>query len=302
MSPAVPDGVVLSDWSLVLLLAVTAATLLLLRALAWRGGVLLIGRTVALAPRLGRSRAWVRARPLRAWLRARCPRFYRALAARLSPSRFSGLPMTLIAAAACYLVALSAGLVSELFEADELIRFDEAVDRTVAVLRAPWLLTMFLWLTTLGSFAALFAVAVTASAFLWADRRPGFILPLWVTFLGCKATTYLGKYLIARERPVFLPDVATAEGPSFPSAHSSGAVAVLGFVAFTVVRDLPGRRARFECVFWTAVLIMLIAFSRVLLSVHFASDVACGLIVGGFWLLAGVTLVEWHRVGGGRAP
>lgn len=39
-------------------------------------------------------------------------------------------------------------------------------------------------------------------------------------------------------------------------------------------------------------LIALIAFSRLFLSVHFASDVAAGLLVGAFWLLVGFGLAE----------
>ena len=42
-------------------------------------------------------------------------------------------------------------------------------------------------------------------------------------------------------------------------------------------------------------LVALIAASRMVLSVHFASDILAGLLVGGFWLLAGFTLTEWLR-------
>jgi len=42
-------------------------------------------------------------------------------------------------------------------------------------------------------------------------------------------------------------------------------------------------------------LIAAIAASRMILSVHFASDVAAGLIVGGFWLLAGFAVTEYLR-------
>ena len=47
--------------------------------------------------------------------------------------------------------------------------------------------------------------------------------------------------------------------------------------------------------FGTALLILAIAFSRVYLSVHHPSDVAAGLLVGGFWLLAGIAVAELLR-------
>jgi membrane-associated phospholipid phosphatase len=44
------------------------------------------------------------------------------------------------------------------------------------------------------------------------------------------------------------------------------------------------------------VLIGSISFSRIFLSVHYASDIAAGLLVGGFWLLAGFAIAEHLRV------
>jgi membrane-associated phospholipid phosphatase len=73
-------------------------------------------------------------------------------------------------------------------------------------------------------------------------------------------------------------------------------MALFGFLAYTLARDLDRPRERFEVVFWTAVLIALIGCSRVFLGVHFLSDVVSGFLVGGFWLLVGIVLAEWLRV------
>ena len=69
-------------------------------------------------------------------------------------------------------------------------------------------------------------------------------------------------------------------------------MAVYGFIAYIISRDLMTTRQRFEMIYWTAVLICLIGFSRMLLGVHYASDVAAGFLVGGFWLLLGFALAE----------
>ena len=44
--------------------------------------------------------------------------------------------------------------------------------------------------------------------------------------------------------------------------------------------------------FWTAVLVALIAFSRVFIGVHFGTDIVGGLLLGLFWLLVGLALAE----------
>ena len=143
-------------------------------------------------------------------------------------------------------------------------------------------------------------MSIVASAFLLAHGPAGYVLPIWLTVVGSQVTTYLGKFIIARPRPEFLLDV-TASSPSFPSGHTTGAMAVYGIIAYTILRDVSSPRARFDVAYIAAVLILLVAFSRIFLSVHFPSDVAAGLLVGLFWLLAGIALAEIRRAGGRAA-
>jgi membrane-associated phospholipid phosphatase len=277
-----------------LALALTAGAVLLLWWLSWRA-LRLLGRLIErLAVRFAGAGAWVRAHPARAVLRRRLPRIYAFLAGRLTPRRFTGLPLTLMTAAAVYLAALLAWLIDELREAEELVAFDAAADALIAPYRGTFLLRVFLWITELGGSAALIAVAAVATGFLWAHGRSLFVPGLWLTFAGSQATTYFGKFLVGRARPEFVTEVVLLS-PSFPSGHATGALAVYGFVAYALARDRGGLRLRFELTFWTLVLAALVGLSRVFLSVHYASDVAAGFLVGGFWLLAGFALTEYLR-------
>ncbi len=199
-------------------------------------------------------------------------------------------PALFLLAAGCG-AALLAGLTGVVLRAPGAVSaWDVAAGAALAPYRAPWLLAAFLWLTTLGTGAALAGIAVTATGFLWAAGRGALILPLWVTFAGAQATAWGSKYVIGRARPAFLDGVASAASPSFPSAHAAGSAAVLGFVAFAVAVGLPGRRERFEVAFWAVVLVAMIGFSRVFLGVHFATDVAAGFLAGASWLLVGMAL------------
>ena len=217
-------------------------------------------------------------------------------AMRRWPIRLSRLaPAPFLAASGGGAALLAALTALVLWDPDDVLPLDAAASLLVAPYRAPWLLAAFLWLTTLGTGAALAGVALTATGFLWACRRGPLILPLWITFAGAEATVWIGKYVVGRARPAFLDGVAVAVSPSFPSAHATGATAVLGFVAYAVARELPGGRERFEVAFWTFVLVVLIGFSRVFLGVHFATDVGGGVLAGGSWLLGGVALAEWQR-------
>ncbi|MGM0403922.1 MAG: phosphatase PAP2 family protein [Thermodesulfobacteriota bacterium] len=109
--------------------------------------------------------------------------------------------------------------------------------------------------------------------------------------LGSQFTTNAGKYVLVRHRPEFVAGVAAITS-SFPSGHATSAMAVYGFIAYIIARDLMTTRQRLEIIYWTAVLISIIGFSRMLLGLHYASDVAAGFLVGGFWLLLGLVLAE----------
>ena len=203
----------------------------------------------------------------------------------------------LLLAVACGAALLAALTGAVLRAPGAVTALDDAASTVLAPYRVPWLLAAFVWLTTLGTGAALFGVAVTATGFLWAARRAALILPLWVTLAGAQATVWTGKYAVGRARPAFLDGVASAASPSFPSAHATGSTAVIGFLAYALAGGLPGRRERFEVAFWAVVLVALIGFSRVFLGVHFAADVVGGFLAGGCWLLLGVALAT-ARYGG----
>jgi membrane-associated phospholipid phosphatase len=272
-----------------------ALLLLALHWLSWRTLRMTLSFAARWSGPLKASRGYVRDHPVNAWAQERFPRGHAFVHARFGTTEFTGLPLTLIVAAAIYLASLFGGLVDELFEAEGLVRFDEAADSLAALLRGEPGFTAFLWLTDLGAGPTFVAVGLVATTFLAIEKRFAYVPALWITLLGAQATTWIGKYAIDRTRPEFL-EVATAAAPSFPSGHSTAAMAVYGFLAYVVVRRVRSRRVRFEVIYWTAALIALIGFSRVYLRVHFLSDVLSGFLVGGFWLLVGVAVAEWPRM------
>lgn len=166
---------------------------------------------------------------------------------------------------------------------------DTRINGFFGTYRAQPFLDGFIWLTTLGSNPTVVAVCVTMSCLLAVARLSGLILPLWIGFLGAQATGWSLKYLVGRARPAFL-EVASATSPSFPSGHSLSSMMVYGFLAFVLARHAT--RGRFADLAPAAlvVLILSIGFSRMFLSLHYASDVLGGFLVGGLWLLTAIVL------------
>lgn len=97
------------------------------------------------------------------------------------------------------------------------------------------------------------------------------------------------KLAVDRTRPIFDEPIATALGASFPSGHALGSAA---FYATLAVLLLP-RRAPLVV---AALLAAAVAASRVLLGVHFPSDVTAGLMIGWGWVaLCAAVFAVWRR-------
>ena len=112
----------------------------------------------------------------------------------------------------------------------------------------------------------------------------GVVLALLAVILGDKLLTHAIKELVDRARPE-LEAVAATLGPSFPSGHTSTAAA--SWAAFALVAGRWwGRRA------WPALaggavgIAVAVALSRVLLDVHWLTDVLGGLALGWAWFAA----------------
>ncbi len=275
-------------WQLLLALL---ALLFGLRLLAWWAwSVLVLGGT-SLSSRTKNASGL---RALAAKFQQRWPRLYQWLEGRFSIKSFTGLPLTLMLVFAAYLLVLGGGLLEDLFEDQDLTQLDQAINQGLNILRDPTFLALFGWITALANNTTLSAITLVSVGFLWAHGRKLYIPGLLLSIIGSQAITWLGKFAIARERPDFIT-FASAASPSFPSAHATGAIAVYGFIAYAIARDLAGVRRRFELGYWAIALIAMIALSRMVLSVHYASDIAAGLMVGAFWLLAGFALTEYLR-------
>jgi membrane-associated phospholipid phosphatase len=130
--------------------------------------------------------------------------------------------------------------------------------------------------TTVAVMAAVLALIETVRT------RNLWVAPfLLVVVAGNGIITTTIKTLADRVRPELNP-IAETLGPSFPSGHSSWSAA---FFAAAVLLLGRGRspRARSAIAGVAAALVVMVAGSRVLLGVHWLSDVIAGVAIGLAW-------------------
>jgi undecaprenyl-diphosphatase len=137
--------------------------------------------------------------------------------------------------------------------------------------------------TWLGSDGVLWTVIGVSAVFLAFRRRWRLALYLLVTAAGALVMDPILKSLVGRLRPVVAHPIAHGGGNSFPSGHSLGSIVCYGAVLLVFTPMTRGRwRTALRAVI--VALVALIGISRILLGVHYLSDVLGGWTLGITWL------------------
>lgn len=209
--------------------------------------------------------------------------FARFLHARLDPAAATGLGLTLTLAFVVAAGTVVGVLVYLLRTLPALSAADLRVAQWGAAHATSFSTAVFRAVTQLGATVTVFVVgSVVGVVVALRERRVSPLLFVVLAIGGNAAIVNLIKVLVGRARPTV--SVLTGfSGQSFPSGHSAAAAACYGTVALLLsLRWSPKNRA---LAYGTAVAIAVaVACSRVLLGVHWVSDVVAGLAVGWSWV------------------
>src|SRR5690606_30521458 len=203
----------------------------------------------------------------------------------------------LLAAGFAVLIGTASGfaeIAEDIGPGGDVARFDEAFTAALARNVAPATLDFFAVLTRLGDVATIAALGALVAAVLVIFGRQRLAFGWIVALAGNGALNVTLKHVFERVRPMHQPGIDSVEGWSFPSGHSSGAVAAYGLLAYVLVRALPARWHA-AVVLTSAALAFTIGSSRVFLQVHFASDVVAGFLAGTAWLAVCIIGFEFAR-------
>lgn len=141
-------------------------------------------------------------------------------------------------------------------------------------------LTFYLWRAGFGSDALVFIVFIAAEAF--------------------ELFYKLNLHHLAPPAPLHeadgpsISELFSGNGPanSFPSGHMLRTVIAYGLLAFVIRRLSSSRRVRALTAVGAVVVIVIMAFDRLYLDVHWESDVVGGLLLGAIALLAGTVWLD----------
>jgi membrane-associated phospholipid phosphatase len=210
------------------------------------------------------------------------PRLRALLAPRLDPQTATGLALTL-ALGFTLLAGVLSGLLTYLVRTNSsLIGVDNGAARW-ANRHATELSTDGLnAVTHLGSIYVVIVLGAVLALVETVRTHSRWIIPfMFVVLAGQEALSLTIKAAVDRVRPDLNP-IAAGLGPSFPSGHSMAAAAFWAAAALILGRG-RGHSARALLAGLAAGIGVAVASSRVLLDVHWLTDVIAGLAIGWAW-------------------
>jgi undecaprenyl-diphosphatase len=158
-----------------------------------------------------------------------------------------------------------------------------------------WIARVLSWV---GGWIGVTIVVVVALVWLLRRGESALAALLLVVVLGGQLLNALTKDGYDRPRPTAGSPIDLPSSSSFPSGHAMTGIAVFGLLGLILAREITSRPGRAAAVIAGLALGALIGASRVVLNVHFLTDVLGGAALGLAWL--GVCLLAAIVIGARR--
>ena len=184
-------------------------------------------------------------------------------------------------------------------------RFDESVVRALRKTEDPsqpigpaWLAEAGRDVTALGGFTVLTLLIAAVVGFLWLIRDYRSLGLVLITTLSGVAVSLLLKSLYDRPRPNIVPHLSQVYSTSFPSGHSMLAATVFLTLGAVLAESVDSRLLKAYFMLVAVFLTFLVGARRVVLGVHYTTDVLGGWTAGLAWaLVCGLIARLLHRPG-----
>lgn len=240
---------------------------------------------------------WARvlAHPRIVALRARFAPQIAFVQARFSPRGYLGLHLTVGALIVIGASWLFGGIAKAVFSGNPLIIVDQRVADWLGAHATTGLTSFMTVVSALHSDVAI-ALYVALFALYLAVKRYGYwLLALLLALPGGMLLDMLAKYDFTRLPPSFMDEILAFWSFGFPSGHVLSATVLYGVLAAFAGSRTQAWRWRVFATLVALFAVVLVAFSRLYLGVHYVSDVLGAWALGIAWLALCLTGVSTLR-------
>lgn len=166
---------------------------------------------------------------------------------------------------------------------------DQRVLRAIDNRTASWPVAVGNDLSLLGTEVVLGVVGVALIGWFALRRRWLDALFLLGALGGYVMLTLLVKHLVNRVRPISFFRIPES-GPSFPSGHTLGVTCLAFALGFLLWRSAASRGLKAMGISALILAVPLVALSRLMLGVHYPTDVLGSIVLGTAWMCALIAL------------
>jgi undecaprenyl-diphosphatase len=154
----------------------------------------------------------------------------------------------------------------------------------LGVMRGPgWLPEVVRDITALGSVVFLAGSTAAVVGFLWLSNKRTTAVFLAVAVLSGGLVSSVLKLFFDRPRPDLVPHLAHVSSASFPSGHSMMSAVTYLTLGGIIMAVVEGRLLKMYVLALAVMLSVAVGLSRVLLGVHYPTDVLAGWTFGLAW-------------------
>lgn len=171
--------------------------------------------------------------------------------------------------------------------------FDDSADKWLGTLQSAGSFNFFDTITDLGNFLFVLAAAFLTLIYFLARKNWRSSISLVVTVFGGALFGYCLKVLFSKTHNVagiFIPNNTDL---GFPSGHTLMALLFYGWLAFEAGKMMKNNKWKWPAIGFAILLVLLVGFSRLMISVHLLTDVISGWAAGFVWFIASVWLSDW---------
>ncbi len=271
-----------------LLLIVMAAIMAVLVAWAARG--LLRGERVARARPEHASQGERGRHAMDRWVG-----LTRVLERRFTSSSALVLQLTISVVLALAALWLFTQVADNVIDQDNLSQFDAQVLVLLAPWRTPTGLAVARAVSRFGTVLLMSGLALVLVLTLYRHQWRAVVVGWTMVMGGGKLVETVLKHTFHRHRPIGALHMLHSVSYSYPSGHAMGSMIGYGMLAYLVLLRVQRQAWRAAITATTAVIILAIGLSRLVLAVHFFTDVVGGYAAGAVWLALSIAAVQAAR-------
>lgn len=219
----------------------------------------------------------------------------RSVEGRFVPGSALGLQLTISVALALAALWMFVEVADNVIDQDKLSSFDAQVLVLLAPLRTTTGLAVASAVSRIGTVPFMSALALVLVLTLFRHEWRAVVVGWTLVMAGGKLVEAVLKHTFHRHRPIGALHYLHGASYSYPSGHSMGSMIGYGLLAYLVLLRVrrPAGRAAVTAV--AALVILAVGLSRLVLAVHFFTDVVGGYAAGAVWLALSIAAVEAAR-------